>query len=51
MVDIDECIEWTFKCHDSQQCQNTYGSYECVCEDGLYWVENQCKGETDMLRC
>ncbi|RMX36464.1 hypothetical protein pdam_00010052, partial [Pocillopora damicornis] len=44
-IDIDECLEWTFKCQDSsQRCKNTQGSYKCVCEEGLYWIDNACKG-------
>ena len=30
--DIDECLEGVANC--SQLCNNTYGSYECVCEPG-----------------
>ncbi|CAH3044151.1 unnamed protein product [Pocillopora meandrina] len=44
-IDIDECLEWTFKCQDSsQRCKNTQGSYKCVCEEGLYWIDSACKG-------
>ena len=28
------------------QCQNTFGSYKCVCGEGLYWIDNKCQGET-----
>ena len=43
--DIDECLEFTFKCKDdSQKCINTRGSYKCVCEEGLYWIDNKCQG-------
>ncbi|XP_020604224.1 mucin-like protein isoform X3 [Orbicella faveolata] len=43
--DIDECLEWTFQCSDaSQRCVNTQGSYKCKCEDGLYWINETCKG-------
>ena len=45
--DVDECLAWTFDCEDdSQMCENTYGSYKCVCAEGLYWIDGQCKGET-----
>ena len=48
--DVDECLAWTFDCEDdSQMCENTYGSYKCVCAEGLYWIDGQCKGETDIL--
>lgn len=44
--DVDECLAWTFDCEDdSQMCENTYGSYKCVCAEGLYWIDGQCKGE------
>ena len=44
--DIDECLEWTFQCPDpSQRCQNTQGFYKCNCEDGLYWINETCKGK------
>ena len=46
LLDVDECMAWAFKCQDQfQECRNTYGSYKCVCEEGLYWIDNQCKGE------
>jgi len=46
-LDIDECLEWTFQCSDaSQRCVNTQGSYKCKCEDGLYWINETCKGES-----
>ena len=44
--DIDECLEFTFQCQDeSQKCKNTRGSYKCVCDEGLYWIDNKCKGK------
>ncbi|XP_022800806.1 uncharacterized protein LOC111338572 [Stylophora pistillata] len=42
--DIDECMEFTFSCDPSQKCENTPGSYKCVCDEGLYWIDNMCKG-------
>lgn len=43
--DIDECLEFTFQCQDeSQKCKNTRGSYKCVCDEGLYWIDNKCQG-------
>lgn len=51
--DVDECLAWTFDCEDeSQMCENTYGSYKCVCAEGLYWIDGKCKGEISiLLRC
>ena len=43
--DIDECMEFTFNCDPSQKCENTPGSYKCVCDEGLYWIDNMCKGD------
>ena len=48
--DVDECLAWTFDCEDdSQMCENTYGSYKCVCAEGLFWIGGQCKGEIPIL--
>ena len=45
-IDIDECLEGTFKCQDdSMQCRNTYGSYKCGCDEGLYLIDNRCQGK------
>ena len=37
-IDIDECAEthtdFTFECDMNSECQNSYGSYYCVCNDG-----------------
>ncbi|KAK2570348.1 Uromodulin [Acropora cervicornis] len=35
--DQDECqSELTHSCHSDATCQNTVGSYQCVCKDGFY---------------
>jgi len=26
------------------QCENKPGSYDCVCGEGLYWIDNKCQG-------
>ena len=37
-IDIDECkethVDFTFECDMNSKCQNSYGSYYCVCNDG-----------------
>ena len=37
-IDIDECkethVDFTFECDMNAKCQNSYGSYYCVCNDG-----------------
>ena len=32
--DIDECILGTYVCDVNAYCENTIGSYDCVCVDG-----------------
>ena len=27
------------------QCRNTYGSYKCGCDEGLYLIDNRCQGK------
>ncbi|KAH9523895.1 hypothetical protein Btru_047342, partial [Bulinus truncatus] len=34
-VDIDECLENPLSCPDYSVCQNTVGSFECKCKEGL----------------
>ncbi|XP_055860003.1 neurogenic locus notch homolog protein 2-like isoform X4 [Biomphalaria glabrata] len=42
--DIDECSENPLLCPDYSQCQNTNGSYDCVCYYGLQMSEcGQCE--------
>ena len=36
--DIDECVLGTYMCDVNAYCENTIGSYDCVCVDGF--VEN-----------
>ena len=39
-IDIDECISGDHECN--QNCNNTDGSYKCICEDG-YVLDNDMK--------
>lgn len=32
------------------QCQNTFGSYKCVCGEGLYWIDNKCQGKANVVK-
>ena len=32
--DIDECVLGTYVCDANAYCENTIGSYDCVCVDG-----------------
>uniref|UniRef100_A0A2C9KKK6 Sushi, von Willebrand factor type A, EGF and pentraxin domain-containing protein 1 n=1 Tax=Biomphalaria glabrata TaxID=6526 RepID=A0A2C9KKK6_BIOGL len=52
-IDRDECDESPSKCNDlHMKCQNNFGSYECVCEDGYNLTDsgcldlNECTGST-----
>ena len=42
-ADINECAMELDDC--SQQCNNTYGSYECTCFDGYVLSNEDCIGE------
>ena len=46
ITDVDECSMGMARCHRSQECINTIGSYKCVarCEKGF-------KRTTDGLAC
>ena len=33
-TDYDECYEWDDDCDMNAVCINTYGSYECECNEG-----------------
>ncbi|XP_033102532.1 uncharacterized protein LOC117105480, partial [Anneissia japonica] len=41
-VDDDECAKETFECPSDSKCNNTYGSYECVCLPGFIIEDNAC---------
>ena len=36
--DVDECDLGSYVCDVNAYCENTIGSYDCVCEDG--YIEN-----------
>ncbi|XP_077326209.1 adhesion G protein-coupled receptor E3-like [Lithobates pipiens] len=40
--DIDECKQNTAKCGTNMYCNNTVGSYECLCLDGFTSTFNTC---------
>lgn len=44
IVDIDECREFENICQGGD-CQNTFGSYICVCPDGFRLKNHRCVGE------
>lgn len=48
-IDIDECLDLPYLCHD---CQNTMGSYKCQCNEGYRNISvNEtfifCEGKSD----
>ncbi|XP_074607172.1 uncharacterized protein LOC141860089 isoform X3 [Acropora palmata] len=46
--DIDECTASLPVCHVSAQCNNTLGSYRCICDPGYTYNGNRC---TDINEC
>ena len=34
--DIDECSGGSSSCHADATCQNQIGSYECICNQGIF---------------
>ena len=44
-LDIDECSVSPSVCHVSATCQNTAGSYQCICNFGLAGDGKICYGK------
>ena len=43
--DVDECeLNYTNTCSPLQKCNNTLGSYECICEAGYVLRNSTCSG-------
>ena len=42
--DIDECSSETNGCDENAECNNTLGSYKCICKDGFHGNGTNCKG-------
>ncbi|KAG8177547.1 hypothetical protein JTE90_015951 [Oedothorax gibbosus] len=47
-MDVDEC-KFPNVCEEHQLCENTYGSYKCICEDGFVEDGHQCLRKTSCL--
>ena len=49
-LDVDECDESELTCGPTGQCQNTAGSYICLCPQGQYWDDEtkDCVGRLKM---
>ena len=43
-TDVDECTESPVVCAGAERCDNTRGSYQCLCEAGYSWDGNSCGG-------
>ena len=46
-IDVNECLfEELYTCVDEfQRCVNTLGSYKCECDQGLYFIDGECRGK------
>ena len=48
--DINECDrEEGSECHENARCENTDGSFQCVCDDGYYGTGIECFGKIKIL--
>jgi len=43
-TDIDECESSTPQCHAMATCQNTPGTFQCVCNEGYTGSGTECTG-------
>ena len=43
-TDIDECVNSTYLCDSEAACNNTEGSYLCICNDGFTGNGSYCEG-------
>lgn len=48
-TDVDECSESPELCDGQSVCENTLGSYECVCQPGYQGNGTHCKGKQSVL--
>ena len=44
ITDENECNATTYPCHELAFCNNTIGSFECICKDGFDGNETYCEG-------
>ena len=42
--DVNECNADIYPCHEDAFCNNTIGSYDCICEDGFDGNGTICAG-------
>ena len=48
-TDIDECVATPGKCHKEATCNNTHGSYVCICKPGFIGDGRNCTGTVNSL--
>lgn len=44
-LDVDECVELEGVCTNQGECENTFGSYKCVCSHGYRGNGTHCTGK------
>ena len=44
VLDVDECNNKSYSCDANAVCQNTKGSYKCICKVGYAGNGNKCSG-------
>ena len=49
IVDIDECAIELDNCHENATCNNTFGSFECICNSGFDGDGVNCTSKTGNL--
>ena len=50
-IDYNECDGHVYNCHESQECSNTVGSYNCVCKKGFLRNSNEASDNFPCIRC
>ena len=43
-LDTDECLSFNGNCSNLATCNNTFGSYDCICTEGYYGTGFECNG-------
>ena len=43
-IDINECTQSSHNCSHNARCQNTVGSFRCICNNGYTGNGTQCTG-------
>lgn len=44
MTDENECLTGRFTCPEHASCNNTFGDYECICNNGYEFSGPVCIG-------